>query len=76
MLYSMFSLVNLFWASLVAQTVKNLPAIWENWVRSLAWEDTLEKGKATHSGILGWKIPWAGESAELQSMRSRRVRHD
>ena len=41
------------WASLVAQTVKNLPAMWETWVRSLGWEDPLEKGKATHSSILG-----------------------
>ena len=46
------------WASLVAQLVKNLPAMQETWVRSLAWEDPLEKGKATHSGILAWIIPW------------------
>ena len=46
------------WASLVAQLVKNLPAIWENWVQSLGWEDSLEKGKATHSNILAWRIPW------------------
>ena len=46
-----------FWASLVAQLVKNLPAMWETWVRSLAWEDPLEKGKATHSSILAWRIP-------------------
>ena len=46
------------WASLVAQLVKNLPAMWETWVRSLSWEDPLEKGKATHSSILAWKIPW------------------
>ena len=46
------------WASLVAQLVKNLPAMWETWVRSLGWEDLLEKGKATHSGILAWRIPW------------------
>ena len=45
------------WASLVAQTVKNLPAIWETWVRSLGWEDPLEKGTATHSRILAWRIP-------------------
>ena len=45
-------------ASLVAQLVKNLPAIWETWVRSLGWEDPLEKGKATHSSILVWRIPW------------------
>ena len=46
------------WASLVAQLVKNLPAMWETWVRSLGWEDPLEKGKATHSSILAWRIPW------------------
>ena len=46
------------WASLVAQLVKNLPAIWETWVRSLGWEEPLEKGKATHSSILAWRIPW------------------
>ena len=57
-------------ASLVAQTVKNLPAKWETWVWSLGWEDPLEKGKATHSNILAWRIPWT------QSMGSQRVRHD
>ena len=46
------------WASLVAQLVKNPPAMWETWVRSLGWEDLLEKGKATHSSILAWKILW------------------
>ena len=46
------------WASLVAHLVKNLPAVWETWVRSLGWEDPLEKGKATHSSILAWRIPW------------------
>ena len=45
------------WASLVAQTVKNLPAMWETWVRSLVWEDALEEGMATHSSILAWRIP-------------------
>ena len=45
-------------ASLVAQTVKNPPAMRETWVRSLDWEDPLEKGKATHSSILTWRIPW------------------
>ena len=47
------------WASLVAQLIKNLPAMWETWVRSLGWEDTLEKGTATHPSILAWRIPWA-----------------
>ena len=45
------------WASLVAQLVKNLPAMQETWVQSLDWEDPLEKGKATHSNILAWRIP-------------------
>ena len=42
----------------MAQLVKNPPAMWETWVQSLVWEDPLEKGKATHSSILAWKIPW------------------
>ena len=46
------------WASLVAQLVKNLPAMQETWVQSLGWEDSLEKGKATHSSTLAWIIPW------------------
>ena len=46
------------WTSLVAQLVKNLPAVWETWVQPLGWEDPLEKGKATHSCILAWRIPW------------------
>ena len=45
------------WASLVAQLVKNLPAMWETWVQSLGWKDPLEKEKATHSGTLAWRIP-------------------
>ena len=49
------------WASLVAQKVKNLPAMWDTWVRSLGWEDPLEKGMTTHSSILAWKIPWTKE---------------
>ena len=46
------------WASLLAQLVKNSPVMWETWVRSLGWEDPLEKGKATYSSILAWRIPW------------------
>ena len=46
------------WTSLVAQLVKNPPAMWETWVQSLGWEDPLEEGKATHSSILAWRIPW------------------
>ena len=49
---------NAGWASLVAQLVKNLPAMLETWVPSLGWEEPLEKGKATHSRILTWRIPW------------------
>ena len=46
------------WASLMVQLVKNLPAMQGTWVRSLGWEDPLEKGKATHSSVLAWRIPW------------------
>ena len=46
------------WASLVAQLVKNPPAMWDTWVPSLGWKDPLEKGKATYSSILAWRIPW------------------
>ena len=52
-------------ASLVAQMVKNLPAMWETWVWSLGWEDPLEKGTATHSTILAWRIPWIEEPDRL-----------
>ena len=48
-------------AFLVAQMVKNLPAMWETWARSLSWEDSLEEGMATHSNILAWRIPWTEE---------------
>ena len=64
------------WASLVAQLVKNLPAMQETWVRTLGWEDPLEKGMATHSSVLVWRIPWTEEPGRLQSMGSQRVRHD
>jgi len=47
------------WASLVAQLVKTLPIMWKTWVLSLSWKDPLEKGKATYSSILAWRIPWA-----------------
>ena len=53
------------WASLVAQIVKNLPAMWDTWVKSLGWEDPLEEGMATHSNILAWRIPWTGEPGGL-----------
>ena len=65
-----------FWASLVAQSVKNLPAVQETQVRSLGWEDPLEKEMATHSSILAWKISWTEEPGGLQSMGSQRVGHD
>ena len=59
------------WASMVAQLVTNLPAMWETWVQSLGWEDPLEKGKVTHSGFLAWRIPWT-----VKSMGSQRVGHN
>ena len=59
---------NYIWVSLVAQLVKNPPAVRETWVLSMGWEDPLEKGKATHSSILAWKFPW--------TVRVQRVTHD
>ena len=56
------------WASLVAQTVKKLLLIQGTWVQSLGWENPLEKGMATHSSILAWRIPWTKEPDGLQSM--------
>ena len=64
------------WASLVAQLVKNLPAMQETWVPSLGQEDPLGTGMASHSSILAWKIPWTEEPGGLQSMGSQRVGHD
>ena len=61
---------------LVAQAVKNPPAVQETWVQSLGWEDPLEKGMATHSSILVWRTPWTEEPGGLQSMGSQRVGHD
>ena len=63
-------------ASLVAQMVKNPPAMQETWLRSLGWGDPLEKRMATHASILAWRIPWTEEPEGLQSMRLQRVRHD
>ena len=63
-------------ASLVAQMVKHLPAMWETWVWSLGWEDPLEMEMATHSSTLAWKIPWMEEAGRLQSIGLQRVRHD
>ena len=62
-------------ASPVAQIVKNLPAMQETQVRSLGWEDPLEKGMATHSSILAWRVPWTKEPGGLQSMGLQRVGH-
>ena len=63
-------------SSLVAQTVKCLPTMWETWVQSLRWEDLLQKEMATYSSILAWKMPWTEEPGRLQSMGFQRVRHD
>ena len=63
-------------ASRVAQMVKRLPAVWETLVRSLGWEDPLEKEMATHSSTLAWKIPCTEEPGRLQSMGSQTAGHD
>ena len=63
-------------ASLVAQVVKHLPAIWETWVQSLGCEDPLEKETATHSSTLAWKIPWTEEPSRLQSKGVTKSRTD
>ena len=60
----------------MAQTVKNLPAMQETRVSSLGQEDPLEKGMATHSNILAWRIPWTEEPGMLQSMGSQRIAHN
>ena len=65
--------IALFWTSLVAQTVKQLPTMRETWVQSLGWEDLLEKQMATYSSILG-KIPWMEKPGRLQFMGSQRVK--
>ena len=63
-------------ASLVAQAVKSLPAVWKTRVRSLGQEDPLEKEMAIHSIILAWRIPWTEQPSRLQSTGSQRVGHD
>ena len=60
----------------MAQTGKNPLAMQETWVQSLVWGDPLEEGRATHSSILAWRIPWTEEADELQSLGSQRVGHD
>ena len=64
------------WASLVAQMVKNPPAVWETWVQSLGWKELMEKGMAAHSSILAWRIPQTEEPGGLQSMGLQRGRQD
>ena len=59
----------------VAQMVKNLPSMQENWVLSLGWEDPLEKGMATHFSFLAWRIPWTEDPGGLQTMGLQRIRH-
>ena len=61
---------------MVAQLVKNLPAMQETWIQSLGWEDPLEEGMATHSSILAWRIPWTEEPGGLQSIGTQRVGQD
>ena len=60
----------------MAQMVNNLPLMLETWVRSLGWEEPLEKGKATHSSIPAWRIPWTEEPGRLQSLGLQRVGHN
>ena len=60
----------------MAQKVTNLPAMQDTWVQSLGQEDSLETGKATHSSILAWRIPWTEELGRLQFMESQGVQHD
>ena len=70
---SVFEPVSLtYWASLVAQTVKRLPTMWETWVQSLGPEDLLQKETTIHSSILAWNTPWTEEPGRLQSMGSQR----
>ena len=66
----------LYWAPLVAQTVKHLPAMQETQVQSLVWEDPLEKEMATHSSLVAWRIPWTEEPGRLESMGLQRVGHN
>ena len=76
--YSIFLMATLMGirTSLVAQRLKSLPAMQETWVRSLGWEDPLDKEMATYSSILAWRIPWTEEPGGLQSTGLQRVGHD
>ena len=73
-LTSLFS--DIYWASLVAQMLKKMPAVQESQVQSLGGEDPLEKGMTTQLSILAWRIPWTEEPGGLQSMGSQRVGHN
>ena len=78
-MYNIGNIVNIYnnlRVSLVAQRLKRLPPIRETRVRSLSWEDPLEKEMATHSSILAWRIPWTEKPSRLQSTGSQRVGHD
>ena len=73
----MFITINEEWrAPLVAQRLKRLPPMLETWVRSLGWEDPLEKEMTTHSSTLAWKIPWTEDPGGLQCIGLQRVGHD
>ena len=74
--YHMIFFTCIIWASLVAQMVKNLPAMQETQVQFLGQEDPLEEGMATHPSILAWKTPWTEKPVRIQSIESQRVRHD
>ena len=74
--FKKLNIILLCWASLVAQMVKNPPAMQETWVQSLGQDDLLEKGMSTHSSILAWRIPWTEEPGWLQFMGSQSVRHN
>ena len=74
--FTIYELVYYFVHILVAQMVKNMPAMQETWVQFLGQEDPLEKEMSTHSHILAWRIPWTEEPGGLQSMGSQRVGHD
>ena len=80
LLYQVFKKDNIRWCLYVniiqVLLVKNLPAMQESQVRSLVWEDPMEKAMTTHSSILAWRIPWTEEPGGLQSMESQRVRHN
>ena len=74
--FSLKHLILALWDAMVAQMVKNPPAMQEIQVHSLGWEDPLEKGMATHTSILAWRIPWTEELGGLRSMGSQRVGHN